>query len=567
MLAGLTLGCLHSEDPKDATRANRVVERYSQSSVTPEQSARISVETAELKAEESVAATGVVAAPEAAGRVNDADDERRGGVLRVEFDRLFIPDPAIDGDESLVSSDAEIFSGLMRFSGRPDPLIEPDLASSFSVRDKGLTYEFVLRQDLKFSDGTPVTAYDFKWSWERALSLSDESRRVQDVLGDIRGAEKIVGGSSEDLVGLKVIDDRTLIVELERPRYGFVALLADPIASVLKRSNVENWGIDWSRWYESSATGTGRYAFGELPVGTGPFKMEEFDFLAGRMALLRNEHYWDRPAFVDRIEFIPLLTASGEELGDVASLMTTGRLDLTHHFGYTETPASEEYRVESYGDLERFPVSPTLEFLAFNTALEPYDNIHFRRALALAADIDSFTKAYSGSGDRLIDSSRPGASAFGIIPPGFPGFNAQEKRITHDLDAAVEEIEAYRDGGGVDPIKVRLVLNGFGTASWFSALTSQWEDFLNIEFEYDEVGIDTYENWLKSGKLQIMHKVVTARYAGPHAILGVFEGLFGANAASPEAEELQRMLGRVNTSVWICATLSAWKSQNLNTNA
>ncbi len=457
----------------------------------------------------------------------------------MEFDRSFVPDPVIDIDDWDFSLDAELYSELMRLTDGPTASPEPDLASSYSIRDNGLVYEFVLRQNLKFSDGSPVTAADFKWSWQRALSLVRRSMRIKTILGSIKGADSVMNGSSEDLVGVRVIDDRKLIVELEVPLTNFTALLADPVASVLKQTNVENWGIDSSRWFEEFTFGTDRFTFNELPVGTGPFKLAEFDFLADQMVFSRNEHYWDDPPRLDRIEFVPLVIEHEGEVGAPISQMMTSRLDLTHHFGDSELSASQEHRAESYGSIETYAIAPTVHFLVFNTAIEPYDHLSFRRALVAAADFDSFIEAYSGYDATLT----PGLIMLNaLLPPRISGHRDDVTPLPHDIASAIKELATSEPSASGERTKLRLVLEGIGIGSWFTALTSQWEGVINVEFGYDEVGIDTFQNWLKSGKLQMMHKAVTPRYADPHAILGVFIDLFGENAMSSESDQLRRML-------------------------
>ena len=190
--------------------------------------------------------------------------EPRGGVLRVPYYGYLIPDPAFDdgvGANHVLL--AEVYSGLTRLTGS-DGTVELDLAETYAIDSDGMRYEFRLRKDLKFSDGRRLTARDFKWSWERALDPEFNTDAAEDVLGSIVGARTI-------LEGVELIDDRTLSIQLETPRYDLLALLAHPIASVLKDENVSAWVADW-RWLYSGKTYSELPEWGdELPVGTGPF--------------------------------------------------------------------------------------------------------------------------------------------------------------------------------------------------------------------------------------------------------------------------------------------------------
>ncbi len=111
-----------------------------------------------------------------------------------------IHDPAIDSALGLFGIDdvplvTEIHAGLTSLSDDANALVQLGLADSYGVLENGLLYEFVLRQDLKFSDGSPLTASDVKWSWERALKMSGTAGRARDVFGLIDGASAVIDGA------------------------------------------------------------------------------------------------------------------------------------------------------------------------------------------------------------------------------------------------------------------------------------------------------------------------------------------------------------------------------------
>ena len=84
---------------------------------------------------------------------------------------------------------AEVYAGLVRPSLEDDTRVEPDLAASYNVSSDGRSYTFKLREDVRFSDGTPLTSQDVKWIWERALRPETNSSRATFVLGAISGAD------------------------------------------------------------------------------------------------------------------------------------------------------------------------------------------------------------------------------------------------------------------------------------------------------------------------------------------------------------------------------------------
>ncbi len=173
-----------------------------------------------------------------------------GGILMIDSNSCQIPDPAIDAATALQPMRVftlanEIHAGLTKIVEDRGPRVEPELAESFSSKEDGRNFEFVLRKNLKFSDGTSMSASDVKWTWERALRKATADGRAIDVLGDIEGAAEVASGDSQKLRGIEVIDDRRLKVTLREPRAEFPMLLADPVASVLNPANVQRWDDVW----------------------------------------------------------------------------------------------------------------------------------------------------------------------------------------------------------------------------------------------------------------------------------------------------------------------------------
>ena len=247
----------------------------------------------ESKSPISGTATGIEAIPDS-GTIADADaggitavypdSALLGGVFRLAAGNGIVADPVIVDDPigNYLNSHwviSEIYSGLTKIDEESTPPVQLDLAEKYTISESGRVYEFTLRPGLKFSDGSPVTAHDIKWSWERALNPRTRSVRATSVLGPIEGGSAILDGDATELSGVVAVDERVLKVTLADFRGDFLALLADPVAVVLKQENVENWGIDWgSAVHESAPANMGEHD--ELPIGTGPFKLESFDYLS-----------------------------------------------------------------------------------------------------------------------------------------------------------------------------------------------------------------------------------------------------------------------------------------------
>ena len=149
----------------------------------------------------------------------------------------------------------------------------------------GKTFTFHLRQDVKFHDGKPVKASDFKYSWERALSPATSSLTAGTYLNDIVGAADILSGKATQLSGVKVLDDYTLQVTIDAPKAYFLDKMAYPTAFVVDKANVQS-GSNW--W--------------QHPNGTGPFKLQQWqpDQL---LVLQRNDNYYGDKARLNQVVF------------------------------------------------------------------------------------------------------------------------------------------------------------------------------------------------------------------------------------------------------------------------
>jgi len=125
-------------------------------------------------------------------------------------------DPAVSSEMTSHEYIVQIFSGLVRFDENMAPA--PDIAESWQISDDGKTYTFYLRQNVSFHNGQKVTADDVKYSWERACHPATGSQTAATYLGDILGADKVLAGESEEISGLRVLDDYTLEVTLDNPK-------------------------------------------------------------------------------------------------------------------------------------------------------------------------------------------------------------------------------------------------------------------------------------------------------------------------------------------------------------
>ena len=471
--------------------------------------------------------------------LTDEPDPRSGGWLGYLSGNYFVPDPVFAGvgDSNLILR--EIYSGLVKPSYDPNIPFDLELAERFTVQNDGRTYEFKLKNGLQFSDGTPVVASDFKWTWERALRVASESAtdQVSLVLGSINGAEEVLKGKTDELAGVTIVDDRTLTVNLDGKRGDFLSLLANPIASVLKPSNVSSWGVDWTLHETKHEDPDGTlFEMKVLPVGTGPFRLAEFDLYKDRYKIERNEHYHDRTAYLDGVVFVTDIFVEGvgmgpgfmRKLADDAFL--DGSIDI-NRLRHSDPEMSDTDSTHGPSDLLRVETPAFTSFIAFNSSLPPYDDVHFRRALVAAVDLRPVLAVHGFS------------EATAISPPDERNKHDRQSAIPHDVEAALTELSLSKYFGNLDGLHLTFhygALGGFSDE--INLIVDSWKDSLNVSAEFRYVIPPRYNELVEVNGLEMMLLFFHPDYPDPQATFGVFETIFGDRAESPELAELRTKL-------------------------
>jgi oligopeptide transport system substrate-binding protein len=286
---------------------------------------------------------------------------KHGGIFNTLWSDPPTLDPHLVTDGTSYGIVIEVFSGLVRLGSDPVNPFEPDLAESWQVLEDGTVYEFKLRKGLTFSNGDPVTAQDFKWSFERAAHPDTASTVAEEFLGDIVGIQEIVDGEATTAEGIEVVDERTLRLTIDAPKAYFIAKLTYPTAFVLNKNNVESLGRNWT----------------DEPVSTGPFTLKEYR-IGQRIRLARNENFWDRPAYLDEVVF--------NLAGGVAMAMyENDEIDVTG-VGLADLERVQDPTEELNKDLVEVPPNFAVSYVGFNINEAPFDDPAFRQALNHAVD-------------------------------------------------------------------------------------------------------------------------------------------------------------------------------------
>lgn len=286
-----------------------------------------------------------------------------------------------------------VMEGLYRINKDNEP--EPAMAKSFDVTDDGLTYTFHLRDNIKWSNGDPVTANDFKYSWLRAMN-PDTAGSYSFILADyIKGAADFAAGKAgAETVGIEVKDDKTLVVQLEKPTPFFVSLTAFVTYFPLNEKFVTEKGEQFALTHQNI-------------LYNGPYVLTDYDQAKG-VVLEKNPEYWDKENV--QVEKINLKVI--KEQSTALNLYEAGDLDKV---------ILSSADVNSYKDSKEFHTETEFSsyYIQFNLGKEPINNLNIRKALQLAYDPKVLTSVVLNNG------SEP---ASGLIAPKMTGADGKSFR-------------------------------------------------------------------------------------------------------------------------------------------
>jgi peptide/nickel transport system substrate-binding protein/oligopeptide transport system substrate-binding protein len=298
-------------------------------------------------------------------------------------------DPAFSTDVQTGEMVPLVFDNLTQFDVQGRLL--PGLASRWETDSSGQTYTFHLRTGVTFHDGSPLTARTVRASFLRVLSLAGKGSRTW-MLTPMAGAREYMEGKADDVAGLRVVDDSTLVITLEEPLNVFPKYLAMPAAAVVPEQPAPD--------------------FAERPVGSGPWKLVAWSH-DDALVLTRHATYWGGPPLADtlRVRIIP-------EAMTQAAEYEAGQLDVV------EVPFSETARwtAQHADELKRRPALRDV-YVAINTTRGPLSDVRVRRALNLAVDVPTMLRTVMGG---------RGVRAAGAIPPGLQGYDSTRAPYPYD---------------------------------------------------------------------------------------------------------------------------------------
>jgi oligopeptide transport system substrate-binding protein len=385
-------------------------------------------------------------------------------------------DPGLIGDLSSAQALQLISNGLVTLD--PTTLkVVPDLASSWDTSADGKTWTFHLRSGLKFSNGDPLTASDFAYSIDRAFdpSIDGKSGTASYYLGindvpNLVGAADRAAGKSPTIIGTGVVavNDTTLQINLVQPAAFFLDQLTYPVSNVVDKSVINQYGANW--W-------DGHF------VGAGPFILKSWVHKS-QLTFVPNPNWWGTKPTLTEID-MPMIVSPDTAWNDFQSKQA----DIAG------VPVADYPIAKALGPSEFFEGPQlSIQYLALNDKVAPFDNVTVRQAFAEA--VDRNTIASSVWANTVLPSDH-------VVPEGMPGYYAGLKGLPFNpTDAKAKLASVYPDVSKVPAVTFEYPKGSTDEDKMMAKLVQDWQTYLGVHVNLNPVDFGTLLNDLPTNKVQ-----------------------------------------------------------------
>lgn len=393
-------------------------------------------------------------------------------------------DPASAGDAASAAVIGALFETLTTYDA--DLVLRPALAARWSVENDGRRVVFELRSNLRFSDGSPLTAEDVVRSWFRVID-PDRPSPLASLVDDVVGAAAYRRGETRDPggVGIRAEGPDRVVVELLRPGADLPAIVASPTFAVVPP------GVG----RDPSALAPGTF------VASGGYRLSAASPTA--LTLVANPAYWAGEPAIRRLELVTDLGGRSP-----VAVFEAGEVDYTPIGSGDATWIAWDREL---GPALRSVPALGLTYVGFDTSRLPFDDVRIRRAFAWAVNWRRIVELTG-------DGSTPATS---MVPPGIPGRPEGDYGPRYDPEAARRALAeaGYPGGAGFPP--VAFVSGGTG---WEEAIVGELRATLGVPVSAEVMPFDEYFARLDSDPPAFWALSWIADYPGPNDFLGLLLG-------------------------------------------
>ncbi len=369
-----------------------------------------------------------------------------------------------------------IFDSLTAFDPLEPEKVLPAAAESWESNADATVWTFKLNPNGKFSDGTPVTAQDFIYGWTRIANPKTKNTSTKEVdpsvlsyhIAVVAGTDDAGNIEGDTISGMKAVDDLTLEITLKYPFADFEYVVAHPALAPVPKKFVEE-GVDYN--------GT-KVAFGDMPVGNGPFKMSEPWKRDQYFKVVQNENFYGDKPYIDGIDFKifkdPNTAYTEFEAGNLDfTQIGEGKIkDAVAKYGespngYTANPGEQVLLGAENGAY----------YFVINLKDKDMQNENLRKALSLGINRQAIC-------DIALEGTRDPADD--IVPPGIAGYKAGTwENAKYDKAAAEQALtDAGFPGGKGAPEIVLTYNNDGGHEKIMQLVQADWQA-LGLKVSFD----------------------------------------------------------------------------------
>ncbi len=452
------------------------------------------------------------------GGIPDADEGVAKGILLFgngTEPKTLDPQRATGVPENKIIS--ALIEGLITYHPSDDNLPEPGMAESWEPNEDASVWTFTIRQDAKWSNGDPVTAGDFVYTYKRMLDPAFPGEYSQ-MLYILKHAQAYKEGTVKDFseVGVTALDDHTLRMELVGPTPYFLNMLKHYSWFPVHPPTIEaNGGI-----FDMS----GRWTLPENYVGNGPFILAEWR-PNQYIRVTKSPTYWDRDVMrLNEIYFYPVEDANTEH-----RMFWSGLLHITGTVPTNDVP----FLRENHPDLIHIDDYLGTYFYRFNVTREPLNNPLVRKALTLAIDRTAIVEKVT------LGDQRP---AHAYVPAGFNNYPTPHK-VVYDPAKARELLAQAGYPDGKDFPELYLLFNtSEGHRKIAQAIVDMWNKTLNINLQLENKEWKVYLDAQTHLDYDISRSAWIGDYMDPITFLEMFTTGNGNNDTGWSNLEYDRLL-------------------------
>ncbi len=405
-----------------------------------------------------------------------------------------------------------LMEGLMRVN--KSGVTSPALAEKYQVSEDMKTYTFKLRES-KWSNGTPLTAHDFVYSWKKLLApdfLSDYAF----MLYSIKNATSVKQGLlPPTMLGIEAKDDYTLVVQLEYPVPFFLELVTSPaFFPVSKLTDLAD--PNWARSPESF-------------ISNGPFQILDWRH-NDEIVVTKNPYYWDSEMVqLDRISMVMVDPETG------LKMFETGEIDWEGS-PFSTLPADSIEALKAKSLIQSDPMLGTY-WIRTNTSLYPFHNENLRKALAMAIDRKQIIDHVALGGQTPATGIVPVSMGLQSVPYFEDGNQAQAMSM---LQVALEEESISADK---IPEMTLTYVSDTRSHRIAQAIQDQWKQALGIKVKLEPLEAKIYFSRISKGDFQLACGSWIADFRDPINFLEVFKTKnVGTNNTNWESLDYQKAI-------------------------